>query len=242
MTRLFIIDLAVDDSFITLDKENSHYISNVLRMREGEELIVVDKDKFEYRCKVNSVSKNSVVLEVIEKSENSTEPKCFITLYQSVSKGERMDLTIQKSVELGVSRIVPVFSSRCVAKSDKASKIDRWQKIALEAARQSQRGVVPEVTEPVNFDDALSQASSEGNDVVLFPWEDEKGTTLKQCISGKELKKVAVFIGPEGGYSEDEAINASQSGAVPVTLGKRILRTETAGPAVLAMLLFETEL
>ncbi len=241
MTRLFIDTLEISEEYFSLDKENSHYISNVLRMREGEELIVVANNRMEYCCEVNSVSKNEVQLKVISSRENDTEPKTFITLFQSVSKGERMDLTIQKSVELGVSRIVPVYSERVISRNDKASKIDRWQKIALEAARQSQRGIIPEVTEVMSFKDALKLASSQ-NELVLFPWEEEKGQTLKEAIRDKAFSNVAVFIGPEGGYSDKEAELASETGARPVTLGKRILRTETAGPAVLAMLLFELEL
>lgn len=241
MTRLFIDILEINDEYFTLDKENSHYIASVLRMREGEEVTLVSSNRTEYLCEVDSASKNEVVLKIVSKKPNETEPKSFITLYQSVSKGERMDLTIQKSVELGVSRIVPVYSERVISRSDKASKIDRWQKISLEAARQCQRGIVPEVTEPVSFNDALEMASKE-NDVVLFPWEEEKGQTLKQAVSDKDLSKVGIFIGPEGGYSENEANLAGEHGALKVTLGKRILRTETAGPAVLAMLLFLTEL
>ncbi len=241
MTRLFIDILEINDEYFTLDKENSHYIASVLRMREGEEVTLVSSNRTEYLCEVDSASKNEVVLKIVSQKLNETEPKSFITLYQSVSKGERMDLTIQKSVELGVSRIVPVYSERVISRSDKASKIDRWQKISLEAARQCQRGIVPEVTEPVSFKEALEMASKE-NDVVLFPWEEEKGQTLKQAVSDKDLSKVGIFIGPEGGYSENEANLAGDLGALKVTLGKRILRTETAGPAVLAMLLFLTEL
>ena len=152
-----------------------------------------------------------------------------------------MDLTIQKSVELGVSKIVPVFSERCVVKQEKKSnKTDRWQKIALEAARQSGRGIVPEVAEALTFDQALQD--SKNRQFTLFPWEEEHGMTLKQAIEGKDLTDVGVFIGPEGGFSEEEADKACRSGALSVTLGPRILRTETAGPAVLAMLLYESEL
>lgn len=241
MTRLFVDMNEISEEYFTLDSENSHYIASVLRMREGEELTLVSGNRTEYLCEVSSVGKKEVTLKIVSSKENETEPKSFITLYQSVSKGERMDLTIQKSVELGVSRIVPVYSERVISRNDKASKIDRWQKIALEAARQSQRGMVPEVTEVVSFKEALKQAA-ETNDIVLFPWEEEKGQTLKEALTNKELSRVAVFIGPEGGYSEAEAALAVDNGAKAVTLGKRILRTETAGPAVLSMLLFLTEL
>ena len=241
MTRLFIENVLTDNSLIELNKDDSHYISSVLRMRIGEEFAIVGSDGREAVVAVESIDKNSVSVRVGEVHDNDTEPKKFITLYQSVSKGERMDLTIQKSVELGVSRIVPVWSERCIARSDKASKIDRWQKIALEAARQSQRGIVPEVTEPINYKNALVSAN-EDNDLVLFPWEEAQGLTLRGALSGKEYSRIGIFIGPEGGFSQDEASMAKDNNAIPVTLGKRILRTETAGPAVLAMILYDTEL
>ena len=215
-------------------------------MRPGEQLKVVLKDGIEALCEVHDSSKNSVTLKVIETKQNSSEPPYRITLYQSVSKGERMELTIQKCVELGVAKIVPVYSMRCVVRPDAKkdpSRTIRWQKIALEAARQSGRGIIPEVTEPVNFDKAL--AAVKDASLTLFPWEEERGTTLKQTLTGKnkeEINEIAVFIGPEGGYDESEAERARKAGAIPVTLGKRILRTETAGAAVLAMLLYMYEL
>lgn len=240
MVRLFADYKIEENAEFSLNKEDSRYISSVLRMREGEELTVVDADGFEVLAQVASLSKDEVVLHAVSKSRNETESPCKITLYQSISKGERMDLTIQKSVELGVYRIVPVYSSRCVAKPGKESKIDRWQKIALEAARQCNRGIIPEVASPVSFKEALQAAKD--NDLMLFPWEEEKGRSLKQVIDNTSPENVAVFIGPEGGFSEEEASLASNAGCTHVTLGKRILRTETAGPAVLAMLLYHIEL
>lgn len=232
--------------FITLGQEDSHYISSVLRMRPGEQLKVVLKDGIEALCEVHDCAKTAVTLKVIETKQNTSEPPYRITLYQSVSKGERMELTIQKCVELGVAKIVPVYSMRCVVRPDAKkdpSRTIRWQRIALEAARQSGRGIIPEVTEPVNFDKALAAAKDAS--LTLFPWEEEQGMTLKQTLSEKnkeDLQEIAVFIGPEGGYDESEAEKAREAGAIPVTLGKRILRTETAGAAVLAMLLYHFEL
>lgn len=242
MTRLFI-NTAITDSEYILDKENSHYISSVLRMRPGEQLIIVDATGEEVLAEVTNPDKNATSVAVIKRQANTSEPPCKVTLYQSISKGERMDLTIQKSVELGVTRIVPVLSERCIVKMDgKDSKVDRWQKIALEAARQSGRGIVPEVAQPVKFKNALAQL--EDYDFALFPWEEEHGKTLKEVISGKTKAgdKIAVFIGPEGGFTEEEASAAAEAKAVNVTLGPRILRTETAGPAVLSMVLYESEL
>lgn len=247
MTRLFLEHLEAGTGTVTLTEEDAHYISQVLRMRTGEELTLVLKDGVEALCEVSRIDRSEVVLSIKNTRITQSEPPYRITLYQSVSKGERMELTIQKCVELGVTRIVPVFSSRCVVKPDEGkkqkSKTERWQKIALEAARQSGRGIIPEVAEPLTFAKAVEAAGSA--DIVLFPWEEEKGVTLKQALSNFSadgLKEIAVFIGPEGGYDEQEAVMAREKGAVTVTIGKRILRTETAGAAVLSMLLYNFEL
>lgn len=241
-------DREADDGYLTLDRDNSHYISQVLRMKEGEELTVVLGGGVEALCEVHELLKSSVTLKIKDAHTSVSEPPFRITLYQSVSKGERMELTIQKCVELGVTKIVPVFSSRCVVRPDEPkkqkSKTERWQKIALEAARQSGRGIIPEVVEPVNFTQAVKMAD-ETADIVLFPWEEEHGLTLKEALSQidkDKISEIAVFIGPEGGFEDGEADAARDNGAKPVTLGKRILRTETAGPAVLAMLLYQFEL
>ena len=209
-------------------------------MRPGEELDVVDGNGTVYNCVIGSADKKTVSIDVLKMQQGSHEMKTKITLYQSVSKGERMDLTIQKSVELGVYKIVPVISDRCVVKLDgKSSKSDRWQKIALEAARQSGRDIVPVVTEPVVFAKAVSSCNES---IKVIPWEEAKGLTLKRLISERDAKSIAVFIGPEGGYTPAEADLARSNGITPVTLGERILRTETAGPAVLAMINYELEL
>ena len=247
MTRLFMEDQEAGSGSVSLGQDDSRYISQVLRMREGEQLTIVLKDGIEALCEVSSISKNEVTVKILSTKTIASEPPVNITLYQCVSKGERMELTIQKCVELGVTKIVPVFSSRCVVRPDEPkkqkSKTERWQKIALEAARQSGRGIIPEVTEPVLFAKAVEQAK--GADVFLFPWEEEHGTTLRQeltKLNREELKEIAVFIGPEGGFDESEADLARKYDAATVTIGKRILRTETAGAAVLAMILYEFEL
>ncbi len=247
MTRLFTDAKLKEGENLSLSEDESRYLSQVLRMREGNIVTVADSDLFEAECEILSIEKKKVVLKIGDVRENTSESPCKITLFQSVSKGERMDLTIQKSTELGVFAIVPVFSERCVVRfneSDSSGKIDRWQKIAEEAARQSGRGLVPQILPSLSFADAVKKASTEF-DLCLMPWEEEKGQTLKEMLKDFKAEKgktVAVFIGPEGGYSEEEAKLASDSSIASVTLGKRILRTETAGPSVLSMLLYEFEL
>ena len=242
MTRIFLKELLAVAQECTLNAEDSHYLSSVLRMREGEVLDVVDGSGRVYNASVKDLSKNACVLFIDSEQHGSHEPGVHVTLFQSVSKGERMDLTIQKSVELGVHKIVPVMSERCVVRLDgRKDKSDRWQKIALEAARQSGRDIVPVVTEPVKFADAVKNS---GSGLKLIPWEEAKGVTLKEVLAGRNgiENEIAVFIGPEGGFTAAEADMARSNDIIPVTLGPRILRTETAGPAVLAMIMYEAEL
>lgn len=244
MTRLFVDYSLKQKQELILDEENSRYLSQVLRMRIDEEVIVVDTDSIEYTCNISEITKKTVTLTVVSSCENKTEAPYSVTLFQSVSKGERMDYTIQKTTELGVREIYPVISERVIVKlsgKDVSGKIDRWQKIALEASRQSHRGLVPEVKMPIDFEDAIKFAK-DNFDLVLFPWEEESEKGLKAALKEFVGKKIAVFVGPEGGYSVDEAKHATENGAKSVTLGPRILRTETAGAAVLSMLIYELEL
>ena len=247
MTRLFIesrIDETTDAWEIT--GESARYLTDVLRMRVGEELILCDSARIDHICEIVSVGKALVAVSIRDRHPNGNEPKFVATVYQGMAKGERMDLSIQKSVELGVTRYVPTACSRSIVKikEGKDSKRERWQAIALEAARQCGRGIVPVVDAPMGFEEALKDAQ-ENHDLVLLPWEEEKEGKLGEILAGVDFEsspKIAVFIGPEGGFSEEEAKLAEQHGAKLVTLGKRILRTETAAPAVLAMLVYRSEL
>ncbi|MBP5492556.1 MAG: 16S rRNA (uracil(1498)-N(3))-methyltransferase [Clostridiales bacterium] len=247
MTRLFL-ENAIDDltdSYL-IEGESARYLSDVLRMRVGEELILCDSARVDHICSIVSVTKGAVAVSIKDRHSNTNEPKFQATVYQGLAKGERMDLSIQKSVELGVTRYVPTSCSRSIVKMKpgKESKCDRWQAIALEAARQCGRGIVPQVASPLDLKDALAEAK-ESCDLVLFPWEEEKEGKLGEILENvkwEENPKIAVFIGPEGGFSEEEAELAQKCGAKLVTLGKRILRTETAAPAVLAMLVYRSEL
>jgi len=240
MIRIFVRNDLSEVKEFSPESDDAHYLLQVMRVRVGEELRIVDSKGTVYEAAISAVDKKTCTIALNGIVEGTSEPTTKITLYQSVSKGERMDLTIQKSVELGVTKIVPVMSERCVVKLDgKSGRSDRWQKIALEAARQSGRDIVPLVTEPVKFSEAVKTANEE---LKIIPWEEASGITLKGVVSGKKPRNIAVFIGPEGGFTPAEADMARANDITPVTLGKRILRTETAGPAVLAMLLYELEL
>ncbi|SCW61205.1 16S rRNA (uracil1498-N3)-methyltransferase [Ruminococcaceae bacterium YRB3002] len=240
MMRIFVKSVLTVNSNYIPSEEDCHYILQVLRMRPGEEMDIVDAGGSVYHARLKSADRRSCILNTYAKQEESHEPQTHITLYQSVSKGERMDLTIQKAVELGVSKIVPVISERCVVKLDgKQGKSDRWQKIALEAARQSGRDIVPVVTEPEEFSVVVRNP---GETLRIIPWEEAEGLTLKGVVGGRRSSNIGIFIGPEGGYSAAEIDIARSCDITPVTLGPRILRTETAGPAVLAMIMYEMEL
>lgn len=248
MTRLFIegrIDEAT--SMWEITGESARYLTDVLRMRVGEELILCDSARIDHVCEIVSVAKALVAVSIRDRHPNGNEPKFVATVYQGLAKGERMDLSIQKSVELGVTRYVPTACSRSIVKikpGGKEGKTDRWQAIALEAARQCGRGIVPQVEAPMELKDAIADAK-ENCDLVLLPWEEEKEGKLGEIldtIDWESSPKIGIFIGPEGGFAEEEARMAEEMGAKLVTLGKRILRTETAAPAVLAMLVYRSEL
>jgi len=265
MTRLFtksIID--PNQGLFTLDEDDSKYLIDVLRMRVGDTITLCDFVRMDYTGVISEVTKKKVTLTLSEHHQNESDPPYIASLFQGLAKGERMDFAIQKSVELGVAGIIPVNCIRSIVKisgSDVVSKTSRWQKIAEEASRQSGRGYIPEVFVPKAFEEAINFAS-ENNDLVLIPWEEETAGSLPDVLekftrrsgfSGESsqlkenedtgaMPKIAIFIGPEGGFDRKEIEFAVSHGAIPVSLGKRILRTETAGIAVLSMLLYRLEL
>ncbi|MDO4261898.1 MAG: 16S rRNA (uracil(1498)-N(3))-methyltransferase [Eubacteriales bacterium] len=230
-----------------------NHIEHVLRMRQGEELTVSDGYGWEYLCRAEEFLPESVTLRILKKERVSSELPSRITLYQCLPKGDKMELIVQKAVELGASAVVPVASRRCVVKLDakKAeSKRKRWQAISESAAKQSGRAVVPAVGEVTDFASALRAAKE--TDVRLIPYEcaDEllaDGQTssmdrTREILRGIERgQSVSVIIGPEGGLEKSEVEAAVEAGFLPVTLGKRILRTETAGLCVLSALMFHLE-
>jgi len=238
MSRFFVSKNNISDKRILIDGEDVLHISRVLRMREGDELTICDGDKTDYLCKISSISKKEVICDIITRIENQNESDVLVTLYQGVPKGAKMDLIIQKCVELGAVKIVPFNSRRTVAAAK--GKFDRFQKISLEAAKQSGRGIVPEITAPVDFDEALQDMLK--NDIAIMAYEDCKDITLKDALRGKTPKSVGIMIGPEGGFDPEEAAAAKEKGAALVSLGKRILRTETAGLSVISNIMYELQL
>ena len=228
----------INDKSVIIIGSDVNHIKNVLRMRVGEELNVSNgQDGKEYRCGIAALEEDRVVCELRFIKEDNVELPVKVYLFQGLPKADKMELIVQKAVELGVYRVIPVATKRCVVKLDErkaASKISRWQGIAEAAAKQSKRGIIPEVSEVTSFKDAVKMASD--MDVRLIPYELAEGMDkTREMIDGlRPGQSIAVFIGPEGGFEEAEIRAAMENGIQPVTLGKRILRTETAGMAVLS--------
>ena len=222
-----------------------NHIRNVLRMNPGEEVNVTDgSGEKVYRCAIASIGEDKVELNIMWAQEKGMELPSKIYLFQGLPKSDKMELIIQKAVELGVYEIIPMATARAVVKLDQkkaAAKVKRWQAISESAAKQSKRLLIPEVKEPVKFSEALKLASD--LDVRLIPYELAEGMdgTRRIIQSVKPGQSVAVFIGPEGGFEEAEVELAKEAGFQAITLGRRILRTETAGMTVLSILMYQLE-
>jgi len=222
---------------ITVSGDDASHITRVLRMKPGEHVTVCDTDGVEYDTVLRQTGKD-VLLDVLSSKASENEPPYRAVVFQALVKGDRFDTVLQKATELGAVSFVPVMTSRCTVKLTPAEfgkKVERWQRIAYEAAKQCGRAVIPTVASPVSFSEALEMASA--TDLPLFCYEGEGTLPLPRIFQEKEsVRSVAVFIGPEGGFSPEEARAAEEKGLRMTGLGKRILRTETAAPFVLACL------
>lgn len=223
--------------------DDAHHITKSLRMREGDSITVCDMARTEYICQILSVGE--CVLARVESAHSSvSEPPYEAVLYQALIKGDKFDHVVQKAVECGVYRIVPVLTERCVVRLDKKDgekKRLRWQRIAAEAAKQCGRGIIPEVSGLMYFKEAVSQAAQ--TECPLFCYEGEVGRSLAQAVRGcRTPGTVSLMIGSEGGFSLEEAAYATECGMCSVGLGRRILRTETASSFALACLSFAYEM
>ncbi len=232
------------DDYIEISGEDVNHIRNVLRLKINEEIIICDGAGKDYHCRISRITFEKVVADILDVCDNLSELETEITLFQGYPKSDKLELIIQKNVELGVSHIVPVMTKRTVVKLDdkKADKkTERYRGIALSAAKQCGRGIIPEVSKPVSFREALSMAAK--LDMCLIPYEEaEKIAFSRKMISKiKGKKSLGIFIGPEGGFDKDEIAAAEAVGIVPITLGQRILRTETAGMAIMSIVMFELE-
>ncbi len=245
MYQFFVEPSQIQGNRIVITGKDVNHIKNVLRMKKGEELAVSNGiDGKEYRCGIAEFTEDEVICELYFIKEGALELPSKVYLFQGLPKADKMEFIIQKAVELGVYQVIPVSCKRAVVKLDEKkakSKIARWQGIAEAAAKQSKRGIIPQVMDVMTMKEAISYSAQ--CQVKLIPYELAEGMEkTKEIISSlKPGKDVAIFIGPEGGFEETEVQAAMESGIVPITLGKRILRTETAGMTVLSWIMYQLE-
>lgn len=244
MHHFFIRSEQIEKDYAVITGSDVNHIKNVLRMAPGERLLLSDGTGQDYIGEIEKLEAEAVQLKVLSEEAGSHELPAKLYLFQGLPKSDKMELIIQKAVELGVYEIIPVASKRTVVKLDakkEQHKQKRWHQIAESAAKQSKRSIIPDVTSVKTFQEALAYAGD--FDYNVIPYEcavnmDETRNYIRQCKNGSSI---GVFIGPEGGFEESEIMLAKQEGIFPVTLGKRILRTETAGLAILSVLMFELE-
>ncbi|MCI9603578.1 MAG: 16S rRNA (uracil(1498)-N(3))-methyltransferase [Ruminococcus sp.] len=244
MHRFFIQHSQIQGKRLYVEGADVNHIKNVLRMKPGDQVMVSDGEGMQYLCALETFDTGRVWLEIVDTWEENRELSSKICLFQGLPKSDKMELIIQKATELGVYELVPMVTGRTVVKLDekKAEKKNaRWNAIAESAAKQSGRSLIPRVTGVMTFSEALAYAKE--LDVLLIPYEKAEGMeATRRAIEGiYPGQSVGIFIGPEGGFEEAEVEQAMEKGAAPVTLGRRILRTETAGFVVLSMLLYHLE-
>lgn len=225
--------------------EDVKHIYKVLRLNELDKIIINNCLGQEYLCEISSITKEEVNFKIIEKLENNNESPVQIYLFQGLPKAQKMDFIVQKGTELGILKFIPVVTSRVDVKlNGEFKKIDRLNRIALEAAKQSKRTIIPEVTNPIAFEEILEQVKL--MDLFIVPYENKINYGIKTLVNElKErkaidsIKKIGILIGPEGGFEEKEILDLENMGAYIVTLGKRILRTETAGFTATSLIQYE---
>lgn len=245
MYQFFVSPDQIQGKKIIITGKDVNHIKNVLRMKAGEEISVSNGvDGREYRCGIQEILEEEVICELRFIKEEGLELPSRITLFQGLPKADKMELIIQKAVELGVYEIIPVSCKRTVVRLDEKkekSKINRWQGIAEAAAKQSKRGIIPSVGAVMSMKEAIAYSRSAKVRIIPYELAENMADTKKIINSLQPGEDIAVFIGPEGGFEESEVQAAVEEGIQPVTLGKRILRTETAGLTVLSWIMYQLE-
>ncbi len=245
MSKFFVQRSQILDDSVVLEGGDVNHIRNVLRMRVGESIEICDGQGMDYGCVVREYRDRQAILEIVSRYPTDAELPVRLVLYQGLPKKDKMELIIQKAVELGAAEIVPVACNRSVVKLEdgkkEEKKRERWQMIAEGAAKQSGRGFVPVVAPAMSYKDAMKRAAAEGR--VLFPYENADGMseTKTALLDAVKDGTTSIFIGPEGGFATEEAELAQKSGGRIISLGRRILRTETAGLTILAALMLLSE-
>ena len=233
-------NINLEQNTCIIEGEDVKHISRVLRCKENDKLEVCDMDNNEYICEIREINKDNILLDIIEKVNIKRESSLKVKLYQGMPKGTKMELILQKLTEIGVDEIVLVQTKRSVTKIDNKKedkKIERWERIIYEAAKQSKRGKIPKLRGILSFKDALEDMKN--NDLNIAPYENERTKSIKQAIKGVNINTMGIFVGPEGGFEESEIEAIEEIGGKSVSLGPRILRTETASLVASSIVLYE---
>lgn len=244
MYQFFVEDAQISNGIVTIENEDVNHIKNVLRLKCGEKVRISSNSGENYFGEIDTLADRMVLVRILEEHAADTELPNKIYLFQGLPKSDKLELIIQKAVELGACEIIPVAMKNCVVKLDEkkaSAKQTRWQEIAKSAAKQSKRSVIPAVRKPLSYREALEAAAA--LDVRLVPYENERGmAATKEAVEAvRPGQSIGIFIGPEGGFAEDEIALAKERGMQLVSLGRRILRTETAGLAMLSILMYYIE-
>lgn len=246
MPKFFIKNNQINDNTVIIIGQDVNHIKNVLRLNINDEINVCDSDlKKNYTCKILEFEKDKVICSILKEFESKSESNIHINIFQAIPKSDKMELIIQKGVELGAKEITPVEMKRCIAKFDDKSrqkKIKRWQTISETAAKQCGRDIIPKINDVINIKNICNYIGE--YDIVLLAYENEKENTLKNELIGlkdikKEKLKIGVVIGPEGGIEKEEVEILKESGAKVITLGERILRTETVAFTMISIIMYE---
>lgn len=242
MDRFFVgkNNINLENKTCIIEGEDVKHISKVLRCRIGEELEICDNDNNEYICEITNIYKSQVELNILEVVDIKRESDLKIKVYQGLPKGPKMEMILQKLTEVGVDEIILVQTKRTVVKVDdkkEDKKIERWERIIYEAAKQSKRGKIPKLRGVLSFKEAL--ADMKENDFNIAPYENERTKSIKQAIKGVDIKNIGIFVGPEGGFEDTEIKAIEEIGGQSVSLGPRILRTETASLVASSIVLYE---
>ena len=225
--------------YYTITGENAKHIEKSLRMKLGEEITLVDSEGIQHNGVIDNIIPNNVTVKINESFKCENEPNVMITLYQALPKGDKMEFIVQKAVELGVNVIVPVISARCISRPDQKAlnkKVERWQKIAQQAAQQARRGIIPQVKQAVSFKQAVQNLQSDSCNIIFY----ECGGEKVNKIINHSCKYINMFIGSEGGFEQHEVQSVIEKGGSAATLGKRVLRAETAPLTALSVIMYET--
>lgn len=240
MHRFFVDKEQIVDDKIEIIGTDVKHIKDVLRLRIDEE-VEISSEGFTYTCKIGSLEKSKITVSILDKIKGSNEPPMDLILYQGLAKGSKMDLIIQKGTEVGITEFYPLATNRSIVKikdiKKEQSKVERWNSITDGAAKQSKRDVIPQVKNIITFDEMIELLKDEEN--IIVPYEDEKANTIKKDLQNIKDGKIHLIIGPEGGFESSEIEKLKLIDAKIVTLGPRILRTETAGIVAASIILYE---